>query len=72
VYKDVRGGPGVISSMNLVGAPAVALPNGFGENGLPTAMQLNAAPANDTLVMNAAIHYQLVTEHHVKTPPNFD
>lgn len=72
VYRDVRGGPGVIPSMNLLGAPGVALPNGFGENGLPTSIQLNAAPANEVVLMNAAIHYQLVTEHHLKKPPKFD
>jgi aspartyl-tRNA(Asn)/glutamyl-tRNA(Gln) amidotransferase subunit A len=71
VYKDVRSGPSVIGSMNLLGAPAVAMPNGFGENGLPTSIQLNAAPANETLLMNAAIHFQLATDHHRKTPPRF-
>ena len=71
VYKDVRGGPGVIPSMNLLGAPGVALPNGFGENGLPTSIQLNAAPANEVMLMNAAIHYQLATEHHLKRPPKY-
>jgi aspartyl-tRNA(Asn)/glutamyl-tRNA(Gln) amidotransferase subunit A len=69
VYKDVRGGPAVIPSMNLLGAPAVAMPNGFGENGLPTSIQLNAAPANDVLLMNAAIQFQVATEHHLKKPP---
>lgn len=71
VYRDVRGGPAVIASMNLLGAPAVALPNGFGENGLPTSIQFNAAPANEVVLMNAAIHYQLATEHHVMRPKGF-
>ncbi|HEU4520805.1 MAG TPA: amidase, partial [Thermoanaerobaculia bacterium] len=47
VYKDISGGPAVIPSMNLLGAPGIAMPNGFGENGLPTSVQLNAAPANE-------------------------
>ena len=71
VYKDVRGGPSVIGSMNLLGAPAVAMPSGLGENGLPTSIQFNAAPANEALLVNAAIHFQLATEHHRKTPPRF-
>jgi aspartyl-tRNA(Asn)/glutamyl-tRNA(Gln) amidotransferase subunit A len=71
VYKDVRSGPAVIPSMNLLGAPCVCMPNGFGENGLPTSIQLNAAPAMETLMMNVAIHYQAATEHHLKTPPKF-
>ena len=71
VYKDVRSGPSLIGSMNLLGAPAVALPNGFGENGLPTSIQMNAAPANETMLMNVAIQLQGATEHHKKTPAGF-
>ena len=71
VYRDVRSGPAVIPSMNLLGAPCVAMPNGFGENGLPTSIQLNAAPANEALMMSAAVQYQLVTGHHTKKPPKF-
>ncbi len=71
VYKGVSGGPSVIGSMNLLGAPAVAMPTGFGENGLPTSIQLNAAPAAEALLTNVAIHFQLATEHHKKTPPGF-
>ena len=70
-YPGIRGGPAVIPSMNLLGAPAVAMPNGFGENGLPTSIQLNAAPANEVLLMNAAIHFQNATDHHTKRPPKF-
>jgi len=72
VYKDVRSGPSMIGSMNLLGAPAVALPNGFGENGLPTSIQMNAAPANETMLMNVAIQLQSATEHHKKTPAGFE
>ncbi len=68
VYRDVSGGPGIIPSMNLLGAPAVAMPNGFGDHGLPTSIQFNAAPANEVLLMNAAIHFQLATDHHTKRP----
>jgi aspartyl-tRNA(Asn)/glutamyl-tRNA(Gln) amidotransferase subunit A len=71
VYKEYRSGPGLIPSMNLVGAPGISMPNGFGENNLPTAIQLNAAPANETLLMNVAINYQLATEHHKKRPNGF-
>src|SRR6185369_16223619 len=57
-YKDVSSGPSLIGGMNLVGAPAISMPNGFGENGLPTAIQLIAAPANETALLNAALNYQ--------------
>lgn len=71
VYKEVSGGPSVIAGMNLLGGPGMAMPNGFGENGLPTSLQLNAAPANETALLNAAIHYQADTDHHTKRPPRF-
>jgi aspartyl-tRNA(Asn)/glutamyl-tRNA(Gln) amidotransferase subunit A len=71
VYKDVRSGPSLIGSMNLLGAPAVALPNGFGDNALPTSVQLIAAPANETLLMNVAIQLENATDHRKKTPPAF-
>ncbi|HEV7243345.1 MAG TPA: amidase [Thermoanaerobaculia bacterium] len=60
-YPAIRGGPAIIPSMNLLGAPAMAMPNGFGENGLPTSIQFNAAPANEVLLVNAAIHFQNAT-----------
>jgi Asp-tRNA(Asn)/Glu-tRNA(Gln) amidotransferase A subunit family amidase len=68
----VRSGPAVIPSMNLLGAPAIALPNGVGENGLPTSIQLNAAPANEMLSVNTGIHYQLDTKFHLQKPPGFE
>ena len=71
VYKDFSSGPSIIASMNLLGAPGVAMPNGFGENNLPTSIQLNSPPAREVNLMNAAIHYQLATDHHTKKPPGF-
>jgi aspartyl-tRNA(Asn)/glutamyl-tRNA(Gln) amidotransferase subunit A len=71
VYKEVKSGPSVIASMNLLGAPGIAVPNGFGENNLPTAIQFNGAPANDPLVLNVAIHYQQATDHHTNVPPGY-
>ena len=57
--------------MNLVGAPGIAMPNGLGENNLPTSLQLNAAPANETTLLNVAIHYQMTANDHKKVPAEF-
>ncbi len=70
-YKDVSSGPSLIGGMNLAGAPAISMPNGFGEHGLPTALQLIAAPANEIALLNAAVNYQAATNEHRKTPPLF-
>lgn len=72
VYKEVSSGPSIIGSMNLLGAPGIAMPNGFGENNLPTSIQLNAAPSNEVALMNAAIGFQLGSDHHLRTPRGFD
>jgi len=39
-YTQYSGTPDLISPGNLAGVPAIALPNGFGENGLPTSITL--------------------------------
>ena len=38
VYPGISGGPPLIAAGNLCGLPALALPNGYGENGLPTSI----------------------------------
>src|SRR5213596_2406964 len=39
-YPGIGGGPALIAAGNLCGLPALAVPNGFGENGLPTSLSL--------------------------------
>jgi len=41
-YPDVPGGGSLIASSNVVGVPALALPNGFGSAGLPTSLSFVA------------------------------
>lgn len=57
VYKGISAGASLIGSMNLVGAPAISIPNGLGENGLPTAVQINAAPLMDHELLHFGIDY---------------
>jgi aspartyl-tRNA(Asn)/glutamyl-tRNA(Gln) amidotransferase subunit A len=45
-------------SVNLVGAPAVALPSGTGEGGMPVGMQLIGPGFSDPVLLGAAIKYQ--------------
>jgi aspartyl-tRNA(Asn)/glutamyl-tRNA(Gln) amidotransferase subunit A len=71
VYPDISGGPSLIGGMNLAGAPAISVPNGFGENNLPTAMQIIAAPGRDAGAIALAAAYQEKTDWHSKVPPGF-
>jgi aspartyl-tRNA(Asn)/glutamyl-tRNA(Gln) amidotransferase subunit A len=70
-YPGISSGPSIIGSMNLLGAPGISVPNGFGENGLPTAIQFNAAPLADRHVLTAARVLQERTRFHRLVPPGF-
>lgn len=71
-YPGVRSGPSLIGSMNLVGAPAAALPNGFGQHGLPTSLQIVAAPLRDREALALAEQVQNATDFHSRKPPGFE
>jgi len=57
-------GPG-----NVVGVPAISVPNGFGQNNLPSGIQfMGPAWSEDTLIHLAAT-YQSKTDWHHRRPP---
>jgi aspartyl-tRNA(Asn)/glutamyl-tRNA(Gln) amidotransferase subunit A len=68
VYPGISGGPGVIPAGNLVGQPALAVPNGFGENGLPTAFQLTGRAFSDETLVALGTAVQERTAWHRKRP----
>jgi aspartyl-tRNA(Asn)/glutamyl-tRNA(Gln) amidotransferase subunit A len=59
----------LISSGNLVGYPALSLPNGFGRDGLPTALQLLAGPFREGVLTSVGAGYQERTDFHRRRPP---
>ena len=67
-YPDVSGGPALIPAGNLCGLPAVCLPNGFGQHGLPTSLTLMGPAFSESLLLEAAYRLQLVTEWHRQQP----
>ena len=54
---------------SLAWLPAVSIPSGFDERGLPTGAQLAAAPWRDGLALRAAAAFQTVTAFHRERPP---
>jgi amidase len=55
---------------NVSGIPALALPCGFTDKGLPKSVQLAAARQQDDLLLRAAFAYELATAWHMKHPSN--
>src|SRR5207237_8692250 len=53
-YPDVRGGVSMIGSSNVVGVPAISLPNGFGLAGLPTGLSLVARAFDEAQLVRIA------------------
>jgi aspartyl-tRNA(Asn)/glutamyl-tRNA(Gln) amidotransferase subunit A len=67
--KDAPSPPSTIAAGNLAGLPSLCVPNGFGQQGLPTSLQfLGRAFAESTLV-SLANAYQRATDWHTRRPP---
>jgi aspartyl-tRNA(Asn)/glutamyl-tRNA(Gln) amidotransferase subunit A len=58
-----------IGASNLVGVPAVSVPNGFGQNGLPTGIQLVGPAWGERELLELALAYQSATDWHKRRPP---
>jgi aspartyl-tRNA(Asn)/glutamyl-tRNA(Gln) amidotransferase subunit A len=68
-YPRVGGGPPVIPGGNIVGQPAISVPNGFGQNDLPTGIQFTGRIWSEARLLSIAHAYQQATEWHKKRPP---
>jgi aspartyl-tRNA(Asn)/glutamyl-tRNA(Gln) amidotransferase subunit A len=53
---------------NLLGLPALSIPSGFGERGLPTAIQFVGKPLSENLLIALGAFYQGRTEWHRQRP----
>jgi aspartyl-tRNA(Asn)/glutamyl-tRNA(Gln) amidotransferase subunit A len=57
-------GPG-----NVVGVPAISVPNGFGQNHLPSGMQFMGPAWSEKTLIDIAVQYQKRTDWHKQKPP---
>jgi len=60
--------PGFTIPFNLTGQPALSVCTGFGEGGLPVAMQLAGRPFEDATVLRAGHAYETATEWRARRP----
>ena len=58
-----------IAAGNLAGLPALALPMGFGRDGLPASLQLIGRAFSEATLVALGAAYQHATEWHRKRPP---
>ena len=56
---------------NASGHPAVAVPNGFRENGLPSTVTLTGHYDDEARLLAVAKAYQAVTDFNRQIPPDF-
>ena len=63
-----RRGPPLIAAANLAGLPAISVPNGFGERGLPTALQFTGRAWSEARLLAVARAYQERTDWHRRAP----
>jgi len=68
-YPGIGGGPPLIQGGNLAGQPALSVPNGFGEKGLPTGIQFTGRAWAEGRLLALARAYQEATDWHKKRPP---
>ena len=69
VYPDYPGGTSIGGAANVCGVPGLFLPNGLGEAGLPTSLQLTGRGRREDLILPIGMRYQQRTEHHRRRPP---
>jgi aspartyl-tRNA(Asn)/glutamyl-tRNA(Gln) amidotransferase subunit A len=53
---------------NLAGIPALSVPCGFGDNGMPVGLQLLGPPFGDETILGAAMTFQDRTRFHEVRP----
>jgi len=56
------------AAANLAGLPAITVPNGFGQRGLPTALQFTGRAWSEQRLIAVARAYQERTDWHRQTP----
>ncbi len=69
IYPEISVGVEVVPAGNLAGLPAIALPNGFGENGLPTSISFMGPAFSEALLATVGHRFQRATDWHLQHPP---
>ena len=57
-----------LTAWNVTGQPVLALPNGFGANGLPLGMQIIGRPFGEETILRVGHAFERATEWHARHP----
>src|SRR5687767_8499385 len=60
--------PSLLTAWNVTSQPVLALPNGFGRNGLPLGMQIVGRPFDETTILRIGHAYERATAWHTRRP----
>jgi aspartyl-tRNA(Asn)/glutamyl-tRNA(Gln) amidotransferase subunit A len=60
--------PSLLTAWNVTGQPVLALPNGFGRQGLPLGMQIVGRPFGERTILRVGHAYERATEWHTRRP----
>ena len=60
--------PSLLTAWNVTGQPVLALPNGFGQSGLPLGMQILGRPFGETTILRIGHAYERATDWHTRRP----
>jgi aspartyl-tRNA(Asn)/glutamyl-tRNA(Gln) amidotransferase subunit A len=66
-YSNI-GASSPIGASNLVGIPGISIPNGFGQNNLPTGLQIIGPAWGEFTLLDVAQRYQQATDWHKHRP----
>ena len=61
----------VCCMITVTGLPAISVPGGFTEEGLPVGIQLVGKPNGDLELLKIANAYEAMTKHYARTPELF-
>ena len=67
-YEDYYRGPSYTHAYNLTGLPAISIPCGFDERGLPIGLQIAGRPFDEATVLQVAHAYEQATAWHRQRP----
>jgi len=60
--------PSLLTAWNVTSQPVLALPNGFGANGMPLGMQILGRPFGEETILKIGHAYERATEWHARRP----